>query len=304
MIRTSTFNFTGTLYIALVSAMLSACATTQRSSSGSTEQDATPPPAASTPAPPEEVVATPVVAAPAETPPAPKAVAKPDEGEPMVFPVTNNAVTEESPPEQPVEEKPAEPAAPVTESSPPQEAPAAPIENQEPVQEAAPAPPPPETPAPAAETPAPAAETPPPAKAAAAPAKEEEALVFPEQKYTAPETPSQPSISKPGERSVYFNYDEAVVLSAYDSLILTNAAYLRDHPQLRVEVQGNCDERGSREYNLALGARRAETVKRALELGGADGSKIHAISFGKEKPVAMGHDEESWSKNRRADIVY
>ena len=106
------------------------------------------------------------------------------------------------------------------------------------------------------------------------------------------------------ERSVYFGYNQASVSDEYDAMLIANAAYLKAHPALVTEVQGNCDERGSREYNLALGARRAESVKRALELAGADGSRINAISYGSEKPVASGKDEESYSQNRRADIVY
>ena len=106
------------------------------------------------------------------------------------------------------------------------------------------------------------------------------------------------------ERSVYFGYNQASVPDEYDAMLMVNAAYLKAHPALVTEVQGNCDERGSREYNLALGARRAESVKRALELAGADGSRINAISYGSEKPVASGKDEESYSQNRRADIIY
>jgi peptidoglycan-associated lipoprotein len=106
------------------------------------------------------------------------------------------------------------------------------------------------------------------------------------------------------ERSVYFEYNESFVPEKYDSMLMANAAYLKAHPNFKVEVQGNCDERGSREYNLALGARRAESVKRALELAGVDGSRISVVSYGSEKPVATGKDEESYSQNRRADIVY
>ncbi|HVY06445.1 MAG TPA: peptidoglycan-associated lipoprotein Pal [Burkholderiales bacterium] len=106
------------------------------------------------------------------------------------------------------------------------------------------------------------------------------------------------------DRSIYFAYDEASVQEKYDDMLLANASFLKAHPTLKTEVQGNCDERGSREYNLALGARRAEAVRRALELAGADGSRITAISYGAEKPVALGKDEASYSKNRRADIVY
>lgn len=146
--------------------------------------------------------------------------------------------------------------------------------------------------------------------------KEEEIVQFPENKQGQPQTAHAPArndttvaaaepstVSEPGDRSVYFNYDEATVLAKYDAMLMADAAYLSAHPDQSIEVQGNCDERGSREYNLALGARRAESVKRALELGGVASNRIHAISFGAEKPVAKGHDEDSWSQNRRADIV-
>ena len=71
-----------------------------------------------------------------------------------------------------------------------------------------------------------------------------------------------------------------------------------------MRIEGNCDERGSREYNLALGQRRAEAVKHVMTVLGANGSKIETVSFGEEKPVADGHDEAAWAKNRRADIKY
>lgn len=112
------------------------------------------------------------------------------------------------------------------------------------------------------------------------------------------------AVAATSERSVYFGYNEALVSEKYDDMLVANANYLRAHPNFTAEVQGNCDDRGSREYNLALGARRAEAVKRALELAGANGGHITAISYGAEKPVATGHDEESYSKNRRVDIIY
>lgn len=106
------------------------------------------------------------------------------------------------------------------------------------------------------------------------------------------------------DRSVYFDYNKATVTDKYDAMLIANAVYLKAHPNVNAEVQGNCDERGSREYNLALGARRAESVKRALELAGVKGNRIRTISYGAEKPVASGKDEESYSQNRRADIIY
>ena len=121
---------------------------------------------------------------------------------------------------------------------------------------------------------------------------------------SAADNGSGAAVAATSERSVYFGYNEAMVSEKYDDMLVANAAYLRAHPNFTAEVQGNCDDRGSREYNLALGARRAEAVKRALELAGANGSHISAVSYGAEKPVATGHDEDSYSKNRRVDIIY
>lgn len=141
--------------------------------------------------------------------------------------------------------------------------------------------------------------------AAAAGAKpQDETAAFPANASTAESAGGESAGPRTVERSVYFGYDQATLPDKYDEMLLANAAYLRAHPAVTAEVQGNCDERGSREYNLALGARRAMAVKRALELAGADGSRIAAISYGSEKPVATGKDEESYSRNRRADIVY
>lgn len=114
----------------------------------------------------------------------------------------------------------------------------------------------------------------------------------------------QPIAGQPLQRSIYFKYDDSTIGDEFDSVLIAHAAFLKANPDYKAEVQGNCDDRGSREYNLALGARRAEAVKRGLELAGADGSKIKTVSFGSEKPVASGQDEESYKKNRRADILY
>ncbi|MCW5954923.1 MAG: peptidoglycan-associated lipoprotein Pal, partial [Propionibacteriaceae bacterium] len=113
-----------------------------------------------------------------------------------------------------------------------------------------------------------------------------------------------PMAGQPLQRSVYFEYDSSAIPESYDSMIVGHAAFLKAHPDYKVEVQGNCDERGSREYNLALGQRRADSVKRAMVLLGVSDKQIETVSFGAEKPVAMGQDEESWAKNRRSDIVY
>jgi peptidoglycan-associated lipoprotein len=146
-----------------------------------------------------------------------------------------------------------------------------------------------------------------PAETAAAPDSAENTQVPSQAASAAAESaPSgvEPAPEQPLSRTIYFEYDNATIADEYDSVLVGHAAFLKANPDFRTEVQGNCDARGSREYNLALGARRAEAVKRALELAGADGSKIKAISFGAEKPVAFGKDEESYRKNRRADILY
>ncbi|HVY05308.1 MAG TPA: peptidoglycan-associated lipoprotein Pal [Burkholderiales bacterium] len=108
----------------------------------------------------------------------------------------------------------------------------------------------------------------------------------------------------PLQRSVYFDFDKSIIKEQYDPMLKAQAAWLESHKSTPAEIQGNCDERGSREYNLALGARRAEAVKQALELLGVDGAHIKTVSFGSEKPIALGKDEESYSQNRRADILH
>jgi len=106
------------------------------------------------------------------------------------------------------------------------------------------------------------------------------------------------------KRSVYFEFDEYVVNDKYKSMVLSHARYLRENSNLNIRVQGNADERGSREYNLALGQRRADSVKRVMTLAGTPDSQIESVSYGEEKPRAVGHNEASWTENRRVDIRY
>ncbi len=106
------------------------------------------------------------------------------------------------------------------------------------------------------------------------------------------------------KRSIYFDYDHFTVKSEYQNQLAAHAKYIIDHPQVIITIQGNADERGSREYNLALGQKRSVSVKQALNLLGVSDKQIETISFGNEKPKALGHDETAWSQNRRADIVY
>ena len=106
------------------------------------------------------------------------------------------------------------------------------------------------------------------------------------------------------KRSVYFDFDSYSVKDEYRSLVQAHAQYLRDNGSARTLLQGNTDERGSREYNLALGQRRADSVKNAMTLSGARESQIESVSLGEEKPRGLGHDEASWAENRRVDIRY
>jgi len=106
------------------------------------------------------------------------------------------------------------------------------------------------------------------------------------------------------KRSVYYEYNKYDIKEEYVPVIEAHSKFLMDHGDLKIAVQGNCDDRGSREYNLALGQRRADSVRRAMVLLGVGDKQIETVSFGAEKPVAFGQDEESWAKNRRADIVY
>jgi peptidoglycan-associated lipoprotein len=113
--------------------------------------------------------------------------------------------------------------------------------------------------------------------------------------------PSSPIYQK---RSIYFDFDVFTIKPQFNSVVEQHAAYLKAHPELQVRLEGNADERGGREYNLSLGQKRSESVKRALTTLGAGAGQQEAVSFGEEKPKAAGHDEASWAENRRVDIVY
>ncbi len=106
------------------------------------------------------------------------------------------------------------------------------------------------------------------------------------------------------KHSVYFDYDSYVLKQEFNPVIAANSKYLGNNKGTKVVIQGNTDERGGREYNLALGQKRAEAVRKALVLMGVPDSSLEAVSFGKEKPKALGSDEAAWAENRRADIVY
>lgn len=105
------------------------------------------------------------------------------------------------------------------------------------------------------------------------------------------------------KRSVYYEFDHYDVRPQYRELVESHARWLKANPQARLTIIGNTDEQGTREYNLALGQRRAESVSRLLTMLGARPEQIEAISFGKEKPRAAGHDESAWAENRRSDFA-
>jgi peptidoglycan-associated lipoprotein len=106
------------------------------------------------------------------------------------------------------------------------------------------------------------------------------------------------------KRSVYFDLDSYVVKDEFKSVVEAHAKYLIAHTDRKVIIQGNTDERGGSEYNLALGQKRAEAVRRALAVLGVSDAQLEAVSFGKEKPKAAGSNEAAWAENRRSDIVY
>src|SRR3989338_5307853 len=106
------------------------------------------------------------------------------------------------------------------------------------------------------------------------------------------------------KRSTYYPFDVSVVQEEDKPLVQAHAKYLSEHPNRKVRLEGNCDERGSNEYNLGLGQRRADGVNKMLALGGARADQLESVSYGEEKPKASGHDEASWSQNRRTDLNY
>ena len=116
--------------------------------------------------------------------------------------------------------------------------------------------------------------------------------------------PFNPSSVLATDRSVYFDFNSYTVDSQYQPLVETHARYLTNNPEQKILIEGNTDARGGAEYNLALGNRRAEAVRRMMTLIGARDAQIETISFGKEKPKALGDTEADYAENRRADIVY
>lgn len=113
-----------------------------------------------------------------------------------------------------------------------------------------------------------------------------------------------PKSSIAAQRSLYFDFDVFTIRSDDLALIERHGRYLASHPSLFVKIEGNSDERGGSEYNLALGQKRAESVLRGLRIYGVKDRQMEAVSWGESKPRALGHDEAAWAQNRRADLQY
>ena len=106
------------------------------------------------------------------------------------------------------------------------------------------------------------------------------------------------------ERVIYFDFDRSEIKPEYREIVEAHAKHLAANPNMTVTIEGHCDERGTREYNMALGERRAHSVLRMLTMNGVGSSQIRTVSFGEERPEVEGHDESAWSKNRRAIFAY
>jgi len=106
------------------------------------------------------------------------------------------------------------------------------------------------------------------------------------------------------QRTVYFEFDKNEISSEFRAVIKAHAEYLASNPSSKITIEGNADERGTREYNIGLGDRRANSVRQLMVLQGATSNQVDTISFGEERPADLGHSETAWNKNRRAEIVY
>ncbi len=107
-----------------------------------------------------------------------------------------------------------------------------------------------------------------------------------------------------GSKTIYFDFDSYQIKAEYQPIVAAHAAYLASHPSARVNLQGHADERGSREYNIGLGERRANAVATLFSAAGAADSQVETVSYGEESPIAECHAESCWSQNRRAVIEY
>jgi len=117
-------------------------------------------------------------------------------------------------------------------------------------------------------------------------------------------TPINPDTGRPLDSTFYFEYDKAGLSPSDLAVLEIHAVLLRRNPAKRVVIEGHCDERGTREYNLALGERRSDTVRSFLSSAGVSSSQLESVSYGEERPEDPGHDNSSWSRNRRAVLIY
>lgn len=108
----------------------------------------------------------------------------------------------------------------------------------------------------------------------------------------------------PETRTIYFEYDSDTIRSEFEPVLTAHARFLRNNPSASVVLQGHTDERGTREYNLALGERRANAVERFLIVNGASRAQMETVSYGEEKPAVMGSSESAWAQNRRVELVF
>jgi peptidoglycan-associated lipoprotein len=106
------------------------------------------------------------------------------------------------------------------------------------------------------------------------------------------------------QRVVYFDFDQDTLKPEFQAIVACHAKYLRDRPQAQVRLEGNADERGSREYNMGLGERRGNAVQSAVQGSGGSASQLNVVSYGEERPVCTESNEDCWAKNRRVEIVY
>jgi peptidoglycan-associated lipoprotein len=105
-------------------------------------------------------------------------------------------------------------------------------------------------------------------------------------------------------RTIYFDYDSAKLSSESIAILETHGNFIAGNGEVKVRLEGHGDERGSREYNIALGDRRAQSVRRVLLFQGASSDQVETVSYGEEKPMELGHDDAAWSKNRRVELIY
>ncbi|MBL8519505.1 MAG: peptidoglycan-associated lipoprotein Pal [Betaproteobacteria bacterium] len=131
---------------------------------------------------------------------------------------------------------------------------------------------------------------------------------------TAPTTTQQPTgvrvdplkdrNSPLSNRVIYFDYDKDAVKPEFQALVQAHAKYLSENRTRKIRLEGHADERGSREYNMALGQRRSDAVRKAVSVLGVGNERVETVSFGEDKPKSNGHDEAAWAQNRRVEIVY